>query len=233
MLGGSLFRIGLGALPFLLPLMLQEGHGMSAFQSGLITCASAFGGMFMRTVASTRAAALRVPLGAGGQRGVVGHLDRGVRAVFSRHADLDHLGGRVARRLLPRAAIHESEFADICGNRQPRRGPRHESGQRRAADVARSRRDGRRDRACRFRACCTGIRASRGRISGRRFWWSGCARSRRFRSRCACRAARARKFRAAAGVSAPCPSLRRALLADHADIAVALENRRGHVVHRS
>jgi MFS family permease len=52
-LGGSLFRIGLGALPFLLPLMLQEGHGMSAFQSGLITCASAFGGMFMRTVAST------------------------------------------------------------------------------------------------------------------------------------------------------------------------------------
>ncbi|ADG15720.1 MFS transporter [Paraburkholderia atlantica] len=52
-LGGSLFRIGLGALPFLLPLLLQEGHGMSAFQSGLITCASAFGGMFMRTIAST------------------------------------------------------------------------------------------------------------------------------------------------------------------------------------
>ena len=52
-LGGSLFRIGLGALPFLLPLLLQEGHGMSAFQSGLITCASAFGGMFMRTIASS------------------------------------------------------------------------------------------------------------------------------------------------------------------------------------
>ncbi|PXW23121.1 MFS transporter [Paraburkholderia caballeronis] len=52
-LGGSLFRIGLGAVPFLLPLVLQEGHGMSAFESGLITCASAFGGMFMRTLAST------------------------------------------------------------------------------------------------------------------------------------------------------------------------------------
>jgi MFS family permease len=39
-------------VPFLLPLVLQEGHGMSAFQSGLITCASAFGGMFMRTLAS-------------------------------------------------------------------------------------------------------------------------------------------------------------------------------------
>ena len=52
-MGGSLFRIGLGAVPFLLPLVLQEGLGMSAFQSGLITCASAFGGMFMRTLAST------------------------------------------------------------------------------------------------------------------------------------------------------------------------------------
>jgi EmrB/QacA subfamily drug resistance transporter len=52
-LGGSLFRIGLGALPFLLPLLLQEGLGKTAFESGLITCASAFGGMFMRTLAST------------------------------------------------------------------------------------------------------------------------------------------------------------------------------------
>src|SRR5262245_30952671 len=40
--GGSLFRIGLGAVPFLLPLALQEGLGMTAFKSGSITCASAF-----------------------------------------------------------------------------------------------------------------------------------------------------------------------------------------------
>jgi EmrB/QacA subfamily drug resistance transporter len=51
-LGGSLFRIGLGAVPFLLPLLLQEGLGMTAFKSGGITCASAFGGMFMRSLAS-------------------------------------------------------------------------------------------------------------------------------------------------------------------------------------
>lgn len=50
--GGSLFRIGLGAVPFLLPLAMQEGLGMSAFKSGSITCASAFGGMFMRSLAS-------------------------------------------------------------------------------------------------------------------------------------------------------------------------------------
>jgi EmrB/QacA subfamily drug resistance transporter len=51
-LGGSMFRIGLGAVPFLLPLALQEGLGMTAFQSGLITCASAFGSMFMRSLTS-------------------------------------------------------------------------------------------------------------------------------------------------------------------------------------
>jgi EmrB/QacA subfamily drug resistance transporter len=50
--GGSLFRIGLGAVPFLLPLALQEGLGMTAFVSGSITCASAFGSIFMKTIVS-------------------------------------------------------------------------------------------------------------------------------------------------------------------------------------
>jgi EmrB/QacA subfamily drug resistance transporter len=50
-LGGSLFRIGLGAVPFLLPLALQEGLGMTPFEAGTITCASAFGALFMKTLA--------------------------------------------------------------------------------------------------------------------------------------------------------------------------------------
>ena len=46
--GGNLFRIAVGATPFLLPLMLQLGFGMSAFQSGIITCASTFGAFLMK-----------------------------------------------------------------------------------------------------------------------------------------------------------------------------------------
>lgn len=46
--GGSIFRLGIGALPFLLPLMLQIGFGMTPFQSGMITFASAFGSMGMK-----------------------------------------------------------------------------------------------------------------------------------------------------------------------------------------
>ena len=47
---GSLFRIGVGATPFLLPLLLQLGFGLNPLQSGLLTCATAVGAMFMKTL---------------------------------------------------------------------------------------------------------------------------------------------------------------------------------------
>jgi EmrB/QacA subfamily drug resistance transporter len=50
-IGGFLFRMGLGALPFLLPLMLQVGFGLSALNSGMLTFASAAGAMLMKTTA--------------------------------------------------------------------------------------------------------------------------------------------------------------------------------------
>jgi EmrB/QacA subfamily drug resistance transporter len=45
---GSLFRAGAGALPFLVPLTLQVGFGLSASASGLISLASALGSFCMR-----------------------------------------------------------------------------------------------------------------------------------------------------------------------------------------
>jgi nitrate/nitrite transporter NarK len=48
--GGTLFRIGTGTLPFLLPLMLQLGFGLSPVQSGLITCFTAIGALSVRTL---------------------------------------------------------------------------------------------------------------------------------------------------------------------------------------
>jgi EmrB/QacA subfamily drug resistance transporter len=50
--GGSLFRVGIGATPFLLPLMLQIGFGLSPVQSGLLTFVSAMGAIFMKTLAA-------------------------------------------------------------------------------------------------------------------------------------------------------------------------------------
>jgi EmrB/QacA subfamily drug resistance transporter len=51
--GGSIFRIGNGAVPFLLPLMFQLGFGMTPFQSGMLTFASALGAIAMKFLAST------------------------------------------------------------------------------------------------------------------------------------------------------------------------------------
>ncbi|MDQ7247504.1 DHA2 family efflux MFS transporter permease subunit [Dongia sedimenti] len=49
--GGFLFRIAIGALPFILPLMLQLGFGLTPFHSGLLTFASAAGAMLMKATA--------------------------------------------------------------------------------------------------------------------------------------------------------------------------------------
>ena len=48
---GSLFRVGVGAIPFLLPLMFQIGFGRTAVESGMITFASAIGAIAMKPAA--------------------------------------------------------------------------------------------------------------------------------------------------------------------------------------
>ena len=50
-IGGSIFRIGNGAVPFLLPLLFQLGFGLTPFQSGMLTFASAIGAFAMKFLA--------------------------------------------------------------------------------------------------------------------------------------------------------------------------------------
>jgi EmrB/QacA subfamily drug resistance transporter len=50
--GGSLFRIGVGASPFLIPLLFQIGFGLTAFQSGMLTFISAVGAVTMKVSAA-------------------------------------------------------------------------------------------------------------------------------------------------------------------------------------
>jgi MFS family permease len=71
---GSLFRVGVGAVPFLLPLMLQLGFGLAALQSGLITFASAVGAIVMKPVAqrALRAIGFRNVLGWNGAAAAIG-----------------------------------------------------------------------------------------------------------------------------------------------------------------
>jgi EmrB/QacA subfamily drug resistance transporter len=49
--GGFLFRVGAGATPFLLPLLLQLGFARSAFESGIVTFATGVGALAMKICA--------------------------------------------------------------------------------------------------------------------------------------------------------------------------------------
>ncbi|MFT4507361.1 MFS transporter [Caballeronia sp. 15711] len=49
-LGATLFRAGAGALPFLVPMLLQLGFGLSAATSGTISLASALGSLCMKSL---------------------------------------------------------------------------------------------------------------------------------------------------------------------------------------
>ena len=50
--GGSLFRLGIGAMAFMLPLLFQIGFGLTPFQSGMLTFATALGAIAMKTTAA-------------------------------------------------------------------------------------------------------------------------------------------------------------------------------------
>ncbi|WP_420992037.1 MFS transporter [Cupriavidus sp. 30B13] len=47
---GSLTRVGIGAVPYLMPLLFQVGFGLSAFRSGLLLLASALGNLGMKAL---------------------------------------------------------------------------------------------------------------------------------------------------------------------------------------
>ncbi len=50
--GGAIFRVGIGSIPFLLPLMLQMSFGLNPFQSGSITFISSAGAIAMKATAA-------------------------------------------------------------------------------------------------------------------------------------------------------------------------------------
>ena len=108
--GGFLFRLGIGALPFLLPLLLQIGFGLTPFQSGSLTFAAAAGAMAI------------------------------LRLHHSGHAALAAAGDPAHRRLLPIASVHGAQRAGLCRRRPAAHEPRHELCERLAADVGRRRR---------------------------------------------------------------------------------------------
>ena len=119
--GGTLFRIGIGAIPFLLPMMLQLGFGDSAAQSGPITFASSAGALVMKPAAqrALRRLGFRDTLIWNGAalRACCSRLCAAFRPTWPVVCDLCRAAGR---RLLPLAAIHRLQHAGLCRHPAPR-----------------------------------------------------------------------------------------------------------------
>ena len=129
--GGFVFRIGVGALPFLLPLMLQLGFGMTPFGSGLITFTSAVGAMTMKVAAGTilRRFGFRTILVV---NSLVSAAFLAACAAFTQTTPLAADGAASAgRRLLPLPAIHLHRHHRLCRGRAGAGEPRHRAHRRR------------------------------------------------------------------------------------------------------
>lgn len=81
-IGGSLFRIGIGAFPFLMPLMLQLTFGLTPFESGLTTFVAAIGAILSKFGAERLYAAAGFPRTLMATA-VLGCLFLGVNGLFS------------------------------------------------------------------------------------------------------------------------------------------------------
>ncbi len=142
--GGFLFRLGVGALPFLLPLMLQVGFGMNPFQSGLITFAAALGALSMKIAATTvlRKFGFRTVLVV---NGLIATAFLAACAGFNPFTpvwiDDDH---PPRRRLLSLAGIHQHQHHCLRRSGKASRQQGDRDHQRRPAIVAIGRRCGRR-----------------------------------------------------------------------------------------
>ena len=108
-----LFRTGIGAIPFLLPMMLQVGFGDSAVQSGLITFASSAGALVMKpaTQRTLRLFGFRDTLVWNGVH--LGGDDRDLCVVPSDLAGGGDLRRAADRRLLPLAAVHRLQHPGL------------------------------------------------------------------------------------------------------------------------
>ena len=142
--GGSLFRIGVGAVPFLLPLMFQIGFGMTPFQSGLITFVSALGAMSMKLVTKWfyQKTGFRNSLMYGS---VVAAAFIAINGFFTPETPYWLMVVLLAcRRFLPLSVLHRDQCPRLCGYPERADEPRDAHQFRGAANLHRARRCGRR-----------------------------------------------------------------------------------------
>ena len=112
---GGLFRIGIGALPFLLPMLLQLVFGLSPFASGMLTFTSAVGALTMKFTAVPDYPPAAIPPRTDWQRGNLRVYHGELRALPALNAIRRHRSDAVDGRVFPLAAVHRAQRARVRG----------------------------------------------------------------------------------------------------------------------
>ncbi len=123
--GGSFFtRLGIGGVPFLLPLLYQVGLGFTPIESGLLVMPQAMAAMSMKTLLC-RDLLAKAGLGTSGASLILQYFDTwcssdGVCDYRPAHACLGHRAAGIPVWSLHIAAIHEHEHTRIRRHRERR-----------------------------------------------------------------------------------------------------------------
>ena len=112
--GGSLFRMAIGAVPFLLPLLFQVGFGLNAFHSGMLVIAVFAGNLMMKpaTTGILRRFGFRPVLLVNGAINVLSLL--ACALLDARHAHLADRRRAVRRRPDALDAVHCLQHHRLC-----------------------------------------------------------------------------------------------------------------------
>ena len=132
-IGGFFFRAGVGAIPFVLPMMLQVGFGLTPFESGSLTFASAAGALCMKFTAGPILRRLGFRNVLVSNAVISALIPRRLGAFRGDDAASFDLRRASHGRVLPLAAIHEPQCDRLCGCAARRDEPRIELLERLAA----------------------------------------------------------------------------------------------------
>ena len=122
--GGTFMRMGVGATPFLMALLLQVAFGMSALQAGLMTFASAAAALVMKTAAPPILARFGFRKTLSVNAVIVARELHGLCDPDQVDAALADLHDPAHRRVLPLAAVHGAEWHRLRRHRHPPDEPR-------------------------------------------------------------------------------------------------------------
>ncbi|WP_395443070.1 MFS transporter [Caulobacter sp. UC70_42] len=114
LVGGTLVRLGIGASPFLMPLLLQVALGWSPLKASFVTLATGVGVLSARPFASKISQAFRLPHRPDCVRHPDGAVHRRARLLPSGHAHGRDDDRPAAGRLLSVQPVHRHQHHRLC-----------------------------------------------------------------------------------------------------------------------